>query len=193
MAKLRFEDAFKILTGDKPFPWQQRLYEHWFAKGKFPSACNIPTGLGKTSVVAVWLIALANHRDKLPRRLVHVVNRRTVVDQTTTEVERLRANGDLFRSLARAQGLDTGLSTGLAITPLVLGDSLIAVALGQELFTRGINVQPIIHPAVPEKSARLRFFVTSEHREDQIRETIAAASEALKAIGDGKSILTRAK
>jgi CRISPR-associated endonuclease/helicase Cas3 len=102
MAKLRFEDAFKILTGDKPFPWQQRLYEHWFAKGKFPSACNIPTGLGKTSVVAVWLIALANHRDKLPRRLVHVVNRRTVVDQTTTEVERLRANlraGDLSKNL----------------------------------------------------------------------------------------------
>ena len=117
----------------------------------------------------------------------------TILHREPERVERLRANGDLFRSLARAQGLDTGLSTGLAIIPLVLGDSLIAVALGQELFTRGINVQPIIHPAVPEKSARLRFFVTSEHREDQIRETIVVASEALKVIGDGKSILTRAK
>jgi CRISPR-associated endonuclease/helicase Cas3 len=47
----------------------------------------LPTGLGKTSVIAVWLIALANQPAKLPRRLVYVVNRRTVVDQTTDEVE----------------------------------------------------------------------------------------------------------
>jgi CRISPR-associated endonuclease/helicase Cas3 len=38
----------------------------------------------------VWLIALLTHPDKVPRRLVYVVNRRTVVDQTTDEVKRLR-------------------------------------------------------------------------------------------------------
>jgi len=90
MGKLSFEDAFNALTDNKPFPWLRKLYEHWLAKGLFPSLCNIPTGLGKTSVVAVWLIALANHPDKQPRRLVYVVNRRTVVDQTTSEVEKLR-------------------------------------------------------------------------------------------------------
>src|SRR5207302_11171008 len=63
-----------------------------FRAGKFPSSCNLPTGLGKTLVVAIWLIALASHPDVLPRRLVYVVNRRTVVDQTTDEVEKLRAN-----------------------------------------------------------------------------------------------------
>jgi CRISPR-associated endonuclease/helicase Cas3 len=47
--------------------------------------------LGKTSVIAVWLIALTDGAD-VPRRLVYVVNRRTVVDQTTAEVERLRGN-----------------------------------------------------------------------------------------------------
>ena len=72
-----FECAFHSLTGNKPFPWQRKLYEDWFAKGKFPPSCNIPTGLGKTSVVAIWLIALANYPDKLPRRLVYVVNRRS--------------------------------------------------------------------------------------------------------------------
>jgi CRISPR-associated endonuclease/helicase Cas3 len=56
-----------------------------------PAAANIPTGLRKTSVIAVWLIALARNPDRVPRRLVYVVNRRTVVDQTTTEVERLRS------------------------------------------------------------------------------------------------------
>ena len=57
-----------------------------------PKSCNVPTGLGKTSVVAIWLIALARYRNKMPRRLVYIVNRRTVVDQTTDEVIKLRRN-----------------------------------------------------------------------------------------------------
>src|SRR5262249_46936550 len=79
-------------TGNRPFPWLQKLYDDWLAKGMLPSSCDIPTGLGKTSVVAVWLIALARQPQAVPRRLVYVVNRRTVVDQTTDEVEKLRRN-----------------------------------------------------------------------------------------------------
>src|SRR5665213_595282 len=87
---IQFRDAFKSLTSDQPFPWQENLYTEWFSKGNFPLSCNLPTGLGKTSVVAIWLIALANHPEKMPRRLVYVVNRRTVVDQTTEEVLKYR-------------------------------------------------------------------------------------------------------
>ncbi len=86
-----FDDAFKALTGNPPFPWQQALYDTWFAQGKFPASCNLPTGLGKTSVIAIWLIALANGKP-VPCRLVYVVNRRTVVDQTTDEVEKYKRN-----------------------------------------------------------------------------------------------------
>ena len=84
-----FADLFCAVTGHPPFPWQSCLYKQ-FTASTFPSSASIPTGLGKTSVVAVWLIALALHPDKVPRRLVYVVNRRTVVDQTTAEVESLR-------------------------------------------------------------------------------------------------------
>jgi CRISPR-associated endonuclease/helicase Cas3 len=87
-----FRSAFKALTTTRPFPWQEDLYLRFFSRGEFPPLCNLPTGLGKTSVIAVWLIALARHPENLPRRLVYVVNRRTVVDQTTSEVEKLRAN-----------------------------------------------------------------------------------------------------
>ena len=88
-----FRRAFGILTGnsDGPFPWQENLYLDWFSQGKIPLSCCLPTGLGKTSIIAVWLIALG-HRANMPRRLVYVVNRRTVVDQTTNEAERLREN-----------------------------------------------------------------------------------------------------
>jgi CRISPR-associated endonuclease/helicase Cas3 len=48
--------------------------------------------LGKTSVIALWLIALANNPTVVPRRLVYVVNRRTVVDQSTEEAKKLRDN-----------------------------------------------------------------------------------------------------
>jgi CRISPR-associated endonuclease/helicase Cas3 len=89
-----FSKAFEVLTGHAPFPWQRVLYER-FVSGRednIPSSCNLPTGLGKTNVIAVWLIALIQHPSKMPRRLVYVVNRRTVVDQTTDEVEKLRKN-----------------------------------------------------------------------------------------------------
>ncbi|MBL9204907.1 MAG: type I-U CRISPR-associated helicase/endonuclease Cas3 [Opitutaceae bacterium] len=84
-----FPPLFFALTNSEPFPWQASLYER-FARGEFPPLADIPTGLGKTAVVTVWLIALLTHPDKVPRRLVYVVNRRTVVDQTTDEVKRLR-------------------------------------------------------------------------------------------------------
>ena len=84
-----FSDIFISLTDTSPFPWQQALFE-CFSRGEVPDAADLPTGVGKTSVVAIWLIALLTHPKQVPRRLVYVVNRRTVVDQTTTEVERLR-------------------------------------------------------------------------------------------------------
>ena len=84
-----FESDFACLTGNQPFPWQQALYERLIALD-IPKACDLPTGLGKTSVIAVWVLALATN-PRLPRRLVYVVNRRTVVDQSTAEAERLRA------------------------------------------------------------------------------------------------------
>lgn len=84
-----FSESFRNLTGNAPFPWQLALYRR-FIDNDIPHTCNLPTGLGKTSVVAIWLLALAQKRERIPRRLVYIVNRRTVVDQTTDEVEKYR-------------------------------------------------------------------------------------------------------
>jgi CRISPR-associated endonuclease/helicase Cas3 len=97
-----FDEAFRELTGNKPFPWQRALYQR-FKDGELPESCNLPTGLGKTNVIAVWLIALLHQITKMPRRLVYVVNRRTVVDQTTAEVEKLRANLQRIESVPENQ------------------------------------------------------------------------------------------
>lgn len=84
-----FDEQFHALTGFRPMRWQHRLHADYFAKGVLPSAVDIPTGLGKTAVIALWLIALQAGA-KLPRRLIYVVDRRAVVDQATAFVERLR-------------------------------------------------------------------------------------------------------
>lgn len=63
--------------------------------------------------------------------------------------------------------------------PLILGNSLHCLQLSQALFARGINVQPILHPAVDEKATRLRFFITCEHTAEQIRQTVDAVAEEL--------------
>jgi CRISPR-associated endonuclease/helicase Cas3 len=114
-----FSCQFKALNGHDHFPWQFDLYTR-FIEGDLPEACSIPTGLGKTSVVSVWLIALANHPEKSLRRLVYVVNRRTVVDQTTNEVEKLRKN-------LRSAGVFEPLSRLCAI-PLEGDDSPLAIS-----------------------------------------------------------------
>ena len=83
-----FAEAFEGLTGYEPFPWQARLFERLSA-GDLPPAVDLPTGLGKTSVMALWLLARAAGA-RLPRRLVHVVDRRAVVDQATDFAEHIR-------------------------------------------------------------------------------------------------------
>lgn len=94
-------------------------------------------------------------------------------------VARLQHNATLFLDLCRQRGIDTGLCQGTPVVPCIVGDSMDAVRLAQGLFERGINVQPIIHPAVEENQARLRFFVTADHTEKQLQSTADVLCEEL--------------
>lgn len=95
-----------------------------------------------------------------------------VLRREPERVTRLQENARLFLRLARARGLNTGSSKGTPIVPVILGDSIQAVRLSQQLLERGINVQPMVAPAVSESGARLRFFLSSTHTEEQIRNTV---------------------
>ena len=98
-------------------------------------------------------------------------------------VAQVQARGELFLRLAREAGLDTATSTGLAVIPVITGSSFKAGRLSSALFERGINAQPILYPAVPEQSARVRFFVSCEHSEEQIRHTVAVVAEEMARLG----------
>ncbi len=97
-------------------------------------------------------------------------------------VERLAQRAKLFLKLAQEHGLNTGLSQDSAVIPVIIGNSLQSIQLSQALFHRGINVQPLIYPAVSEQTARLRFFISCTHSEEQIRFTVEAIADELKKI-----------
>jgi 8-amino-7-oxononanoate synthase len=95
-------------------------------------------------------------------------------------VERLRANGRFFLREAASAGLNTGNSRGLGMLPVIAGDVIATVKLWHKVFDGGINSSLIVYPGVPLKGGRLRFFLTSEHSEDQIRLAIGTTSACLR-------------
>lgn len=101
------------------------------------------------------------------------------------EPQRVRAlqhNGQRFLQLAQQAGIDTGTSSGLAVIPAIIGSSFKASRLSAALLEQGINVQPIIYPAVPEKTARLRFFISCDHMEEQLQIAIKALHKLLASL-----------
>jgi CRISPR-associated endonuclease/helicase Cas3 len=104
----KLRTALGLPEGASPFPWQWELFDR-FLRGEVPHGLDIPTGLGKTSVMAIWLVARACGA-KLPRRLVYVVDRRAVVDQATDVANGLRALVNQDAQLREAIGLREGQS-----------------------------------------------------------------------------------
>ena len=154
-----FDEDFRRLTGKHdtdPFPWQRRVWECLRA-GSVPRAVDVPTGLGKTSVLASWLLAHLHRASDaaaaLPRRLVYVVDRRAVVDQASRDAETLAANWKkvsrvetppLRLATLRGQHIDSGAWLDAP------GDLSIIVGtvdmIGSRLLFSGYGVSPGMRP-----------------------------------------------
>ena len=82
--------------------------------------------------------------------------------------QRLQEVSAFFLREAKKRGLNTGYAQGFAIVPVIVGNSLVAGLLAAAMFKRRVNALPIIYPVVEEGMARLRFFLSSEHQEEDI-------------------------
>jgi 8-amino-7-oxononanoate synthase len=102
-----------------------------------------------------------------------------VLNAEPHRIASVQANSRLFLSEAKLAGLETGTSEGHAIVSVIVGDLISAGTLTERLLARGINVLPIIFPAVPLKASRLRFFITSEHTPTQIRDAVRTLRQEL--------------
>jgi CRISPR-associated endonuclease/helicase Cas3 len=90
----QFDELYCALSGhDRACLWQYRLFTDLEA-GRFPTDVELATGLGKTSIIALWVLAvgrsLALRSTVVPRRLAYVVDRRVVVDQASEFAEQVR-------------------------------------------------------------------------------------------------------
>ena len=104
-----------------------------------------------------------------------------VIGREPWRVTRLRERSELFLKLAIDAGLDTGDSADTPVIPIIVGSSQRALAVSQLLLERGINARPILYPAVRESAARVRFFLTSEHSEDDIVRAVETLAEVVAA------------
>jgi 7-keto-8-aminopelargonate synthetase-like enzyme len=91
----------------------------------------------------------------------------------------LQKNSEYLLEGLKMCGFNTGSAAARAVIPVILGGSRKAVTWSNKLFyDYAIKAMPIMHPAVEERRARLRFFVSSMHTKEQIDQTV----ESLKAI-----------
>ena len=97
-------------------------------------------------------------------------------------VARLKDASRLFLTEAKKRGLNTGKSGETAVIPIITGNSNHALQLSRRMIDSGVNVQPILYPAVEESAARLRFFINSTHTNQQILYAVDKCAEHLQAI-----------
>jgi 8-amino-7-oxononanoate synthase len=112
-----------------------------------------------------------------------------IMHREPERVAKLQRNAKYFYELAREHKLDTGNAAGTAVCPIVVGDSIPTVILSQQLFKRGINVQPVLYPAVPAKSSRVRFFLTAAHSDEDIETAISVTADELSKIPESMKSL----
>ncbi|NER97137.1 MAG: aminotransferase class I/II-fold pyridoxal phosphate-dependent enzyme [Symploca sp. SIO1B1] len=94
-------------------------------------------------------------------------------------VAQLKERAKLFLELAKQKELNTGTSNDSGIIPIIVGNSDRAAKLADAAYQRGINVFPIGYPAVEFNQARLRFFISPLHTEEQLNYTVETIAELL--------------
>jgi glycine C-acetyltransferase len=97
-------------------------------------------------------------------------------------IEKLNQNTQLFISGLKSAGFDTLLTT-TAIVPVLCGSDEQAFVMTREAQHHDVFVLPVVSPAVPEGSARLRATITAAHEPSEIERAMDVIVTAGKHIG----------
>lgn len=90
-----------------------------------------------------------------------------ILDREPERVCRARQNATFLRNGLKRLGYDTGLSESPVI-PVLLHDDRVTALFARRLRDFGILATPVLFPAVPQGSARLRLCVTAAHSREQL-------------------------
>jgi glycine C-acetyltransferase len=96
--------------------------------------------------------------------------------------ERLWANTRRFKAELQRLGFDTGLSE-TPITPVIVGESGLAIRFSERLFEEGIFATSVVYPTVALDGARLRAIVTAAHTDGHLDRALAAFDRVGRELG----------
>ncbi|MCA9897770.1 MAG: aminotransferase class I/II-fold pyridoxal phosphate-dependent enzyme [Ardenticatenaceae bacterium] len=105
-----------------------------------------------------------------------------VIEAEPWRVKKLQTNYDHFAGRLREAGFDL-LYTETAIVPVVCGSTDRAATLAKYCQDRGIFVQAVVAPVVPEGLARLRACVSAAHQMEDIDYCADTIIEGGRALG----------
>ena len=97
-------------------------------------------------------------------------------------IEKLSDNSKYFLNEMKKLSVNTGLSEDTPIIPWIVGESDKSLLISKKLFERGINVMPIIYPAVKEEESRLRFFMSNLHTKSDMDQTLNSIREVIQEV-----------
>lgn len=106
---------------------------------------------------------------------------RVILDEPE-RLERLRDNARHFIDGLKARGFDTG-STQTAIVPVMCGEDERACLMVQYCQHHDVFALPVLSPAVPAGTARLRSTVTAAHAPEDVEHAIDVFEQAGRAAG----------
>lgn len=102
-----------------------------------------------------------------PASVATVLAALEVIDEEPERREALWRNTRRMQSGLKSLGYDIGDSE-TPIIPILIGDIGTMIVLWRSLFDQGIFTNPVIPPAVPEHSCRLRISMMATHTNEQI-------------------------
>jgi glycine C-acetyltransferase len=105
-----------------------------------------------------------------------------VLDEEPELIDRLWANTRRFKAELQRLGFDIGRSE-TPITPVLLGDSALAIAFSQRLFDEGVFGTSVVYPTVSIDRARIRTIVTAAHTDEHLDRALAAFDRVGRALG----------
>lgn len=105
-----------------------------------------------------------------------------VLEQSTELVDKLWQNGNYFKSEMKKLGFDTGLSQ-TPITPVMLGDAILAREFSRELYEEGVFAMALGFPTVPLGKARIRVMISATHSKEDLDLSLQAFAKVGKKLG----------
>ena len=105
-----------------------------------------------------------------------------VIEDEPWRVAQLHQQQARYSAGLQAQGWDTMQST-TCVVPVMVGDEAKTMDLTRMLFDRGVFVCPIVHPAVPRGTDRLRTCLMATHTDEDIAQALGAFDESGRALG----------